>query len=98
MTNRNKTHTTCQCYHLTSFAVLMRVKDIRDKTVMVSESSKVQHVLYLSNDDYRQFPIFSGLTVIVNLDYSVPGLVVADEKKKSKSCIPGQDLNPEHPL
>ena len=38
MTNRNKTHTTCQCYHLTSFAVLMRVKDIRDKTVMVSES------------------------------------------------------------
>ena len=25
---------------------------------------------------------FSGLTVIVNLAYSVPGLVVADEKKK----------------
>ena len=35
---------------------------------------------------------------LVNLDYSVPGLVVADEKKKGKSCIPGRDLNLEHPL
>ena len=35
---------------------------------------------------------------MVNLDYSVPGLVVADEEKKGKSSIPGRDLNPEHPL
>ena len=48
------------------------------------------------NDDYRQFLIFFGLTFIVNLDYSVPGLVVADEYKNIKSCNPGQDLNPEH--
>ena len=49
---------------------------------------------------YWQFLIFSGLTVIVNLDYSTlfQGLVVAGEKKKSKSFMPGQDLNPEHPL
>lgn len=36
VTDRNKSHTTCQCYHLTSFAVLMRVKDIRESTIMVS--------------------------------------------------------------
>ena len=53
----------------------------------------MQHPLYLSNDDYRQFLIFFRLTVIVNLDYSVPGLVVADEKEKSKSYILAQDLN-----
>ena len=41
-----------------------------------------QHVLYLWNDDYRQFLILFRLTVIVNLDYSVPGLVLADEKNK----------------
>ena len=52
--------------------------------------------LPLRNDDYRQFLTFSGLNVVVYLDYSVPGLVLADEKTKSKSCIPGQDLNTEH--
>lgn len=36
MTHRNKSHTTCQCYHLTSFAVLMRVKDVHKNPVMVS--------------------------------------------------------------
>ena len=56
----------------------------------------LQHILYLWIDDYRQFLIFFRLTFIVNLDYSVPGLLVADEKKKSKSYIPGQDLKPEH--
>ena len=43
-----------------------------------------QDVFYLWNDDYRQFLVFSKLTVIGNVDYSVPGLLVADEKKKKK--------------
>lgn len=47
MTNRNKTHTTCQCYHLTSFAVLMRVKDIRDKTVMERHSYALGLISYI---------------------------------------------------
>lgn len=58
----------------------------------------LQHVLYLWNDDYRKILIFSGLTVIVNLDYSVPGRAVADKnlkKIKSKRCITGRNLNPE---
>ena len=42
----------------------------------------VQHNLYLWHDDYRQFVIFPGLTDVVNLDYSAPRLVVADEKKR----------------
>ena len=55
----------------------------RNSTWQTSVSTvKVQHILYLWNDDYLRFQIFSGMTVIVNLDYSVPGLVVADEKKK----------------
>ena len=48
------------------------------------EASDSKHILYRWNDDYRQFVIFPGMTVLVNLDYSVPGLVVADEKKKKK--------------
>ncbi|PFX32156.1 Latrophilin-1 [Stylophora pistillata] len=31
---RNSSHTTCQCYHLTSFAVLMRIADIPEDDVM----------------------------------------------------------------
>ena len=63
-----------------------------------AQGLKAQHFFNLLNDDYRQFLIFFRVTVIVNLDYSVPGLVVADEKKKSKSCTTGQDLKPEHLL
>ena len=36
---RNSSHTTCQCYHLTSFAVLMRITDMPENDVMVSTDS-----------------------------------------------------------
>ena len=36
---RNSSHTTCQCYHLTSFAVLMRITDMPENDTMVSTDS-----------------------------------------------------------
>ena len=55
MTHRNKSHTTCQCYHLTSFAVLMRVKDINKNTAMVSMCAvrQIRDVLSRSVADAR---------------------------------------------
>lgn len=47
MTHRNKSHTTCQCYHLTSFAVLMRVKDVHKNPVMELHSYVLGLISYI---------------------------------------------------
>lgn len=47
VTSRNKSHTTCQCFHLTSFAVLMRVKDIHQSTVMEQHAFALGLISYI---------------------------------------------------
>ncbi|XP_020607500.1 adhesion G protein-coupled receptor L3-like, partial [Orbicella faveolata] len=47
LTKRNSSHTTCQCYHLTSFAVLMRVIDIPDNDVMKKHQFALSLISYI---------------------------------------------------
>ena len=45
--------------------------------------------------DYPSLSLCLKWSIILQFDHSVPGLVVANKKKKVKAA-PGQDLNPEH--
>ncbi|XP_078354719.1 adhesion G protein-coupled receptor L4-like isoform X2 [Oculina patagonica] len=47
LTKRNSSHTTCECDHLTSFAVLMRIVDMPDNDVMKKHQFALSLISYI---------------------------------------------------